>query len=57
MNNTAETTIIRGELVGISVCPKCQIINKIRTTDDIYDNKCKCHSCGEEISIDKKMKK
>ncbi|MDL2236226.1 hypothetical protein LJC56_00115 [Christensenellaceae bacterium OttesenSCG-928-K19] len=57
MNNTATATHTRGALIGVSVCPACKVINKIRTSDEVYEGKCKCQSCGEEISIDKVIKK
>lgn len=57
MMDSAVTTHSRGALVGISVCPKCHVINKIRTTDETQDGKYKCHSCGEEIGIEKTIRK
>jgi len=55
-SSAVATTGGKASLIGISVCPKCNIINKIRSNEVINDNKCRCHSCGEEITIDKWLK-
>jgi hypothetical protein len=46
----------RGSLIGVCVCPKCNIINKIRSDDIVEGDKCKCRSCGETITVEKWMK-
>lgn len=45
----------RGTIVGVGICPKCMVINKVRSGEQMVNNTCKCHSCGTEITI-KKMK-
>jgi len=57
MNKEASAVISRGELIGIGVCPKCNIINKFRTTDIFNNDRGKCHSCGSEVDIQKRMGK
>ncbi len=57
MNKEQAITLSRGDLVGIAICPKCNIINKFRSDEDFRDNMGKCHSCGTEVAIQKRMGK
>ncbi len=57
MDNTAVSARERGELIAVAVCPHCHVINKLRSADNIEDGKCKCQSCGEEITIEKTIRK
>ena len=59
VNKVSNQTIqihTRGSIIGISVCPNCHVINKIRDVQDIQGDKCKCQSCGSEITIEKRIK-
>ncbi len=56
MISNAETmTTYRGTIVGVGICPKCMVINKVRSNEIVTNNTCACHSCGAEITI-KRMK-
>ncbi|MGI6152739.1 MAG: hypothetical protein ACOYJB_02730 [Christensenellaceae bacterium] len=57
MNGVGTQAISRGSIVGIGVCPKCNVINKVRNGNAIVENKCKCIACGTEIAINKLMMK
>ena len=43
-------------VVGLAVCSKCNLINKIRSTDTLKKGKCICAGCGSAIDISRKIK-
>lgn len=55
MSSVETMTEYKGTIVGVGICPKCMVINKVRSNEPITNNVCKCHSCGAEITV-KKMK-
>lgn len=54
--NVLAFEITKGKLIGISVCPKCNIINKIRSSATFVESNLTCVSCGSKITIDKHLK-
>lgn len=53
MSQNERISHTHGSIVGWAVCPKCRIINKIRTKDESGEETAKCKSCGTELSINK----
>lgn len=60
MNNTKHDDFkddkARDLVMGLAICKKCNLINKIRSAETIKEGKCKCSGCGTEIEISKKIK-
>lgn len=56
-NNNFYNDSRRESVMGLSVCTKCNLINKIRSADVLKTGKCQCSGCGAEIEITRKIKK
>lgn len=60
MNNSEDKTLQKDEsrdpVVGLAVCSKCSLINKIRSAETLKKGKCICTGCGSEIDITRKIK-